>query len=101
MGIEGYTRWLHEQYSDCFTAAPPSKRWSFDHVYLDLNGHFHYWAYQGAKNEEHLTRLVYLLRSRSPCTLPYHEILQSSDTQSCSSVQVQGCGPHPQATAAA
>jgi 5'-3' exonuclease len=70
MGIEGYTRWLHEQYSDCFTAAPPSKPRSFDHIYLDLNGHFHYWAYQGAKNEEHLTKLVYvLLRSMILWTL--------------------------------
>ncbi len=60
MGIEGYTRWLHEQYSDCFTAAPPSKPRSFDHIYLDLN----------AKNEEHLTKLVYvLLRSMILWTL--------------------------------
>ena len=68
MGIEGYTRWLHEQYGDCFTAAPPSKPRSFDHVYLDLNGHFHYWAYQGAKNEEHLAKLVCVLCS-SPMSL--------------------------------
>ena len=59
MGIEGYTRWLYDAYPDCFQAAPPSKPRSFDHIYLDLNGHFHYWAYQGAKNEEHLTKLVY------------------------------------------
>ena len=59
MGIDGYTRWLQEAYPKCFVAAPPSKPRPFDHVYLDLIGHFHYFAYQGAKNEEHLTKLVY------------------------------------------
>ena len=28
-------------------------------MYLDLNGHFHYWAYQAAKNEAHLIKLVF------------------------------------------
>lgn len=59
MGIEGYTRWLYEDHASCFAPAPPSSQHAFDHVYLDLNGHFHYWAYQAAKSEAHLIQLVY------------------------------------------
>jgi hypothetical protein len=46
MGIEGYARWLYEAHPKRFAVAPTGSERSFDHVYLDLNGHFHYWAYQ-------------------------------------------------------